>query len=116
MSALARSYAPFKKGDLEMGIRARRDSNSSSFTYKIGVQGRAAKYAWQLHEGFIWNQKHAGEYRLGRLSLAKALLNGKKVGPKYLERAYRELKPRIAQRVKDGLKDTITQISNKRRK
>jgi len=108
---LAREFAPVDEGNLEEAIVVAES--------KEGFMGRARAVETvgvdpsKLGEGYAkYGERydvlmHEGVYNLGDASKAKANSNGKKVGAKYLSRAWQELEPQITAKAKAIVADEV---------
>lgn len=98
---LARSYAPFKTGDLEKAIEygVIRNNNRNVFVVYVDLDmvrsrgdGNIGDYAYIMEEELhpYGRQKGERNFKLGKGSLAKRRSTGKKVGGRFLSRAITE--------------------------
>ena len=95
---LAREYAPVDEGNLEEAIEVMESFEGFLGRYRavtyVGVNPDKLGEGYQKY-GFRYDiRTHEGSYNLGPRSQAKAA-SGKKVGPKYLTRAWQKLEPEI---------------------
>lgn len=101
---LSVAYVPVDDGQLEGAHKVTaRSTVLGNPAYDITVGGMVEGIDTDLYATWI----HEGAYNLGPLSLQKAAATGKEVGPKYLERAFNELKPSIVKNYQDALKETF---------
>lgn len=92
---LSVAYSPVDEGHVEDAHRVViRSTRRGAPAYDVIVDEGEADihlYIHELNSGFM----HGREYDLGPLSEEKAAATGMPVGPKFLERAFDELRPEI---------------------
>lgn len=98
IATLARSYAPVDEGNLERAIKVATDSSGTGGRRVVAVYVDPTVAAGSDHTvGDYALKMHEGVYNLGPKSLMKELSSGKKVGRKYLSRAFKELSDNVFQ-------------------
>jgi hypothetical protein len=108
---LAREFAPVDEGNLEEAIVVAESKEGfmgrNRSVEMIGVDPSRLGEGYTKY-GFRYDiQMHEGVYDLGDASKAKANSNGKKVGAKYLSRAWQELEPQITAKAKAIVADEV---------
>lgn len=112
LMTLARKNAPIDEGDLESAIvmketRARTILGRFGQTnIEVGVD--PSRLDLERRKGFDYSiPMHESTYNLGPLSAEKQAGQAEVVGPKYLERAMRELEDAIRTKVEEAVKRAI---------
>lgn len=99
----ARDYAPVDEGNLEAAIELEEFVDGRRKAWIVGVDVEQLGPGYQK-TGFRYDiAMHEGVYKLGPLSEAKGGAAAG-VGPKYLERAVREIKPEIEKNIRSAIK------------
>lgn len=101
---LSEDNAPVDEGWVEKSLKVReRTTKADNIIFDVYVDesvADVAEYVDMLHEGIMRGKP----YKLGDKSIDKAKGN-KDVGPKFMERAFKELKPKIIEEYKKAMKE-----------
>lgn len=102
---LSVAYSPVDEGDLEGAHKVVKDGAGNARKVTIVVRDffrgvNVGAYVERIHEGIGWS-------KLGPKSRAKAAATGKRVGRKFLERAFKSRLYRMEQRIRGAVRRAL---------
>jgi len=96
-------YSPVDEGNLEGAHKVERSGAGNKRTVAVTV----LDYFRGVNVGRYVDRMHEGIYRLGPKSQAKARALGKRVGRKFLERAFKSRLYRLEQRIRGAVRRAL---------